>query len=54
MDGLLQFLQEESDAELQDKSGIDPAILAEIEMLKSKWENDSVHFECMAEPVMRD
>lgn len=54
MDGLWQILQEESDAELQDKSGIDPAILAEIEMLKSKWENDSVHFECMAEPVMRD
>lgn len=47
-------MQEKSDAALQDESGMDPAILAEIEMLKSKWENDSVRFECMAEPVMRD
>lgn len=38
MDGLQTFLQEKSNAELQDERGMNTAILAEIEALKSKWE----------------
>lgn len=53
MDGLWQFLQEKSDAELQDESGMDSAILAEIEMLKRKWETAALQKKKRTAPALR-